>query len=436
MSDEEEYSGSEEEEVEEEVVETPAPKQESRPSIAGEGDPEFIKRQDQKRSDLDEQLKEYINEWRKQRSKEEDELKRLKEKQAKRKVSRAEEEKRLAQKKKEEEERRIREIEEKKQRDIEEKRQRLEEAEKKRQAMLQAMKDASNKQGPNFTIQKKSDNQFGLSNAQLERNKTKEQLEEEKRISLSIRIKPLAIEGLSVDKLRQKATELWECIVKLETEKYDLEERQKRQDYDLKELKERQKQQLRHKALKKGLDPEALTGKHPPKIQVASKYERRVDTRSYDDKKKLFEGGYDSQVSEVLDKLWKEKHEEFMNRTKSKRRMWHFVPPTFSPAMACRTHVHDLEKLNKDFMEKVWQERAEQFGGRQKARLPKWFGERPGKKKGEPESPEGGGRRGGRGRGGRGRGGRRGGGGRRRGGGINTISKEPLSSRRVDCTVS
>ncbi|XP_038213472.1 troponin T isoform X3 [Zerene cesonia] len=339
MSDEEEYSGSEEEEVEEEVVETPAPKQESRPSIAGEGDPEFIKRQDQKRSDLDEQLKEYINEWRKQRSKEEDELKRLKEKQAKRKVSRAEEEKRLAQKKKEEEERRIREIEEKKQRDIEEKRQRLEEAEKKRQAMLQAMKDASNKTGPNFTIQKRSDNQFGLSNAQLERNKTKEQLEEEKKISLSIRIKPLNIEGLSVDKLRQKATELWECIVKLETEKYDLEERQKRQDYDLKELKERQKQQLRHKALKKGLDPEALTGKHPPKIQVASKYERRVDTRSYDDKKKLFEGGYDTQVTEILDKLWKEKHEEFMNRTKT--------------------------------------------------RLPKWFGERPGKKKGEPESPEG-----------------------------------------------
>lgn len=44
-------------------------------------------RQDQKRSDLDEQLKEYINEWRKQRAKEEEELKRLKEKQAKRKVS-------------------------------------------------------------------------------------------------------------------------------------------------------------------------------------------------------------------------------------------------------------------------------------------------------------------------------------------------------------
>lgn len=72
-----------------------------------------------------------------------------------------------------------------------------------------------------------------MSSAQIERNKTKEQLEEEKKISLSIRIKPLAIDNLSIDKLRAKATELWDQIVKLETEKYDLEERQKRQDYDV-----------------------------------------------------------------------------------------------------------------------------------------------------------------------------------------------------------
>jgi len=67
----------------------------------------------------------------------------------------------------------------------------------------------------------------------MERNKTKEQLEEEKKISLSFRIKPLAIEGFGEQKLREKAQELWELIVKLETEKYDLEERQKRQDYDV-----------------------------------------------------------------------------------------------------------------------------------------------------------------------------------------------------------
>lgn len=34
----------------------------------------------------------------------------------------------------------------------------------------------------------------------------------------------------------------------------------------------------------------AFTGKYPPKINVASKYERRVDRRNFADKKQLFEG--------------------------------------------------------------------------------------------------------------------------------------------------
>ena len=33
--------------------------------------------------------------------------------------------------------------------------------------------------------------------------------------------------------LKTKAKELWELIVKLETERYDLEERTRRQDYDV-----------------------------------------------------------------------------------------------------------------------------------------------------------------------------------------------------------
>merc|ERR1719389_1287570 len=82
-----------------------------------------------------------------------------------------------------------------------------------------------------------------MADARKEMTKTKEQLEEEKRISLSIRIKPLDLDGLYQADLKNKATELWQTIVRLETDKYDLQERQKRQDYDLKELKERQKQQ-------------------------------------------------------------------------------------------------------------------------------------------------------------------------------------------------
>ena len=72
-----------------------------------------------------------------------------------------------------------------------------------------------------------------VQDARREMTKTKEQLEEEKKISLSIRIKHLDLDNMSSDDLVSKANELWDTIVRLETEKYDLEERQKRQDYDV-----------------------------------------------------------------------------------------------------------------------------------------------------------------------------------------------------------
>merc|ERR1711972_991468 len=134
--------------------------------------------------------------------------------------------------------------------------------------------------------------------------------------------KPLELDGLYSDALKEKAGELWETIVRLETEKYDLQERQKRQDYDLKELKERQKQQLRQKAMKKGLDPEALTGKYPPKIRMYSKYERRTDTRTYEDRRKLYEGGWEVVRAEQLQALWKEKYDEWQKRPKTKLPKW------------------------------------------------------------------------------------------------------------------
>merc|ERR1712038_1504914 len=292
MSDEEYYEEEdeveeeeedEEEDEEEEAKEAALEKKSVRSEISqGESDGNYLReRLEAKKGALDEQLMEYINEWRKQRAKEEDELQRLKEKQAKRKEVRAEQEKKLAQQKKEEEERMRKEEAEKKAKEAEEKRKRLEEAERKRQAMMQAQKDKQQASGGKGGGRKAGES-VNVENARREMTKTKEQLEEEKRISLSIRIKPLDVDDMGSDELRTKAGDLWDTIVRLETEKYDLEERQKRQDYDLKELKERQKQQLRQKAMKKGLDPEALTGKYPPKIRMYSKYERRTDTRTYE----------------------------------------------------------------------------------------------------------------------------------------------------------
>merc|ERR1712172_98473 len=240
-------------------------------------------------------LKEYISEWRKTREKEEEELKKLKEKQAKRKEIRAEQEKKLNQAKKEEEEK-LKEEADKRAAEAEEKKKRLEEAEAKRQEMLDAQK--ADKAGAGA---KKSTAGTEGNDARKEMTKTKEQLEEEKKIALSIRIKPLDLADMDTDDLKAKATELFNIVIQLETDKYDYEQKRQQQERDLQELKERQKAQLRQKALKKGLDPEALVGKCPPMIRMYSKYERRTDTRTYEDRKKLYEGGWEVIRAESLD---------------------------------------------------------------------------------------------------------------------------------------
>merc|ERR1711863_69950 len=169
---------------------------------------------------------------------------------------------------------------------------------------MQAQKEKQQAAGQGAKGPKKTDSGMGnVQDARREMTKTKEQLEEEKKISLSIRIKPLDLDAMDGEQLNNKATELWDTIVRLETEKYDL-----------KELKERQKQQLRQKAMKKGLDPEALTGKYPPKIRMYSKYERRTDTRTYEDRRKLYEGGWEVVRAEHLQALWKEKYSKWSKR--------------------------------------------------------------------------------------------------------------------------
>merc|ERR1711872_705093 len=224
-----------------------------------------------KKGELNNQLKEYIHQWREERSKEEEELKRLKEKQSKRKEIRVEQEKKLAQQKRAEEEKA-----------------RKEEAEK-RQEMMAAQKEKGGKKS-----------QAPAMDARKEMSKSKEQVEEEMKISLSIRIKPLALDEMDSDEIRNKCNQIWNTIVVLETDKYDYEQRQLDQDYEFKELAERQKLQLR---------------------------------------KKLYEGGAEVLRAEALESAWKEKFNEWSKRPKAK--------------------------------------------------LPKWFGVRPGKKEGDPETPEG-----------------------------------------------
>merc|ERR1712137_1404668 len=131
--------------------------------------------------------------------------------------------------------------------EAEEKKKKLEEAEAERQKMLEAQKA----QKADANEKKKSVAGGPGNDARKELSKTKEQLEEEKKIALSIRIKPLELEAMDSDEMKSKAEDLFKIIVQLETDKYDYEQRKLTQELDLKELKERQKAQLRAKASKK-----------------------------------------------------------------------------------------------------------------------------------------------------------------------------------------
>ncbi|KAM3591359.1 uncharacterized protein V6R79_000722 [Siganus canaliculatus] len=75
---------------------------------------------------------------------------------------------------------------------------------------------------------------FGGFLAKVEQKRGKRQTAREiKKKTLAERRKPLAIESLREDGLRERAKEMWECIYQLESEKFDLTEKMKRQKYEI-----------------------------------------------------------------------------------------------------------------------------------------------------------------------------------------------------------
>ncbi|GFY09480.1 troponin T [Trichonephila clavipes] len=230
------HMGTEEEEEDEEDTgeeEKDEPKPKS--DISEEPKPEIseaelaMEKMRKKKEEEEAMWAEYIEQRKKQKAKEEEELRKLKERQMKRKERRKEEEKKLLALKKQQEAQRIKEMEEKKAREAEAKKKRLEEAEKKRQAMQDALQRNKIQEPvtPNFIITKRNEDgsvvpgidKFPSSlYMKAEMSKTKEQLAEDKKIALNFRVKPLQIENLSVAELKQRALQLWDAIVRLESE--------------------------------------------------------------------------------------------------------------------------------------------------------------------------------------------------------------------------
>lgn len=78
--------------------------------------------------------------------------------------------------------------------------------------------------------------------------------------------RPLDVSNMLPNDIKAKIKQLHAKIVKLESEKYDLEKRMQRQEYDLKELQQRQQQSARQKALDSGVDPNEMENTNFPVI--------------------------------------------------------------------------------------------------------------------------------------------------------------------------
>ncbi|CAD5118315.1 DgyrCDS7028 [Dimorphilus gyrociliatus] len=302
MSDEEEVVSEEEMSEEEEESAPSSPTRKSAPvedSGPSEAELAMQRRRQQWRSEfegqgLDEFTREVLEQSRLEREKEEEEIEILRRRREQRKKEREEEERRMAERRAEEEARRKAEEEERRrQKDSLEAERR--EAREKKMAEMQKWK---NPPKPNFVITKKAGEGGGSSETDgaITGQKTKEQIENEKRNTLAQRIQKLEISGFDSSKLSEKAKELHNLIYRLESEKYDLEVRFKRQQYDMMELAEKARQMTKGgKGKKVQVSDEAdkmqeLFAGCPAKIEMYSKYERQKDKRNYVSRKVVFAG--------------------------------------------------------------------------------------------------------------------------------------------------
>ncbi|RMC00203.1 hypothetical protein DUI87_22805 [Hirundo rustica rustica] len=153
------------------------------------------------------------------RRKEEEELVALKERIEKRRAERAEQQRIRAEKEKE---RQARLAEEKARREEEDAKRKAEDDLKKKKAL--------SSMGATYSSY--------LAKADQKRGKKQTARETKKKV-LAERRKPLNIDHLNEDKLRDKAKELWDWLYQLETEKYDFTEQIKRKKYEIVTLRNR-----------------------------------------------------------------------------------------------------------------------------------------------------------------------------------------------------
>ncbi|XP_077316854.1 troponin T, fast skeletal muscle isoform X1 [Lithobates pipiens] len=226
VEEEQGYEGAEEEEHGEEYdEEKPKPKL-TAPKIPDGEKVDFDDIQKKRQNKDLIELQSLIDQHFEARKKEEEELIGLKERIEKRRTERADQQRIRAEKEKE---RQNRLAEEKARREEQDALRRAEDDMKKKKAL--------SSMGATYSSY--------LAKADQKRGKKQTAREQKKKI-LADRRKPLNVDHMSDDKLRDKAKELWEWLYQLESEKFEMGEKLKKQKYEVTTLRNRIDQLQKH----------------------------------------------------------------------------------------------------------------------------------------------------------------------------------------------
>jgi len=130
--------------------------------------------------------------------------------------------------------------------------------------------------------------------------------------ALTKKIKPFDVKTMETEDLKKKVSELYDIFTNLISDKISLNTRLVEQDANIKILREKLNEVLDARAAKKsGIDMHkfypGMKSSHPPKMQIFSKYDNRKGTRSYDERKEMYDVGTDVVRPQMLINMWDQK---------------------------------------------------------------------------------------------------------------------------------
>jgi len=152
-----------------------------------------------------------------------------------------------------------------------------------------------------------------------QKKKFTSKVDQEYEDALNSTVKPFDVKTMDQDQMKKKVEELYDVFTNLINDKISLNKKMVDQDSNIKALREKLNEILDARAAKKGqIDmhkfyPGQKKTSHPPKMQIFSKYDNRKGTRSYDERKEMYDEGIDVVRPKMLASVWAEKFNAWLS---------------------------------------------------------------------------------------------------------------------------